>query len=272
MYNSTCIMNGVYIHVQINMYHEWCIYTCTNQHVSWMVYIYMYNSTCILWMVYIYMYKSTCIMNSVYTCTTQHVSWRVNIYMYNSTCILWMVYIYMYKSTCIMNSVYTCTTQHVSWRVYIYMYNSTCIMNGAYIHVQLNMYYEWCIYACTTQHVSWMVYIYMFLNERWEGRKKEASKVKQTNKAKQHSTPKAVTFHVQLNMYHEWWIYTCTTQHVSWMVYIYMFLNERWEGRKKEASKVKQTRQSNTAHPRQSLFLEKMSCLRWDSNPRHSIL
>ena len=27
-----------------------------------------------------------------------------------------------------------------------------------------------------------------------EGRKKEASKVKQTNKAKQHSTPKAITF------------------------------------------------------------------------------
>ena len=27
-----------------------------------------------------------------------------------------------------------------------------------------------------------------------EGRKKEASKVKQTNKAKQHNTPKAVTF------------------------------------------------------------------------------
>ena len=27
-----------------------------------------------------------------------------------------------------------------------------------------------------------------------EGRKKEATKVKQTNKAKQHSTPKAVTF------------------------------------------------------------------------------
>ena len=32
------------------------------------------------------------------------------------------------------------------------------------------------------------------LNERREGRKKEASKIKQTNKAKQHSTPKAVTF------------------------------------------------------------------------------
>ena len=38
--------------------------------------------------------------------------------------------------------------------------------------------------------------------------------------------------------------------------------------RKEEASKVKQTtRQSNTAHPRQSLFLEKISCLGWDSNP-----
>ena len=38
--------------------------------------------------------------------------------------------------------------------------------------------------------------------------------------------------------------------------------------RKKERSKQgqtnKQTRQSNTAHPRQSLLLEKMSCLRWD--------
>ena len=44
------------------------------------------------------------------------------------------------------------------------------------------------------------------------------------------------------------------------------------EGRKKEASKVKQTRQSNTAHPRQSLFLRKMSCLGLDSNPRHSTL
>ena len=32
--------------------------------------------------------------------------------------------------------------------------------------------------------VQYEVYIYMFLNERFEGRKKEASKVKQTNKAK----------------------------------------------------------------------------------------
>ena len=42
------------------------------------------------------------------------------------------------------------------------------------------------------------------------------------------------------------------------------------EGRKKEVSMVIQTtRQSNTAHPRQSLFQRKMSCLGWDLNPRH---
>ena len=42
-------------------------------------------------------------------------------------------------------------------------------------------------------------------------------------------------------------------------------------GRKKEASKVIQTtKQSNTAHPRQSLFQSRMSCLGWDTNPRHS--
>ena len=43
--------------------------------------------------------------------------------------------------------------------------------------------------------------------------------------------------------------------------------------RKKEASKVKQTNKaSNTAHSRQSLSLINMSCLGWDSNPRHSTL
>ena len=56
-------------------------------------------------------------------------------------------------------------------------------------------------------------------------------------------------------------------------MYMYMFLmRDEKEGRKKQARSNKQTRQSNTAHPRQSLFLEKMSCLGWDSNPRHSIL
>ena len=35
--------------------------------------------------------------------------------------------------------------------------------------------------------------IYMLMRDA-EGRKKKASKVKQTNKATQHSTPKAVTF------------------------------------------------------------------------------
>ena len=50
-------------------------------------------------------------------------------------------------------------------------------------------------------------------------------------------------------------VHTCTV-HVQRTSCIYTCFNERWEGRKKEASKVKQTnntRQSNTAHPRQLL-------------------
>ena len=43
-------------------------------------------------------------------------------------------------------------------------------------------------------------------------------------------------------------------------VFRYMFLDEK-EERKKQARSNKQTKQSNTAHPRQSLFLEKMSCV-----------
>ena len=43
------------------------------------------------------------------------------------------------------------------------------------------------------------VHVHVF-NERWEGRKKEASKVKQTNKAKQHSTPKHVHVHVHVHV------------------------------------------------------------------------
>ena len=43
------------------------------------------------------------------------------------------------------------------------------------------------------------------------------------------------------------------------------------EGRKKQARSNKQ-RQSNTTHPRQLLFLRKLSCLGWDSNSRQSAL
>ena len=51
-----------------------------------------------------------------------------------------------------------------------------------------------------------------------------------------------------------------------------MFLIRDEKEERSKQSTNKQTRQSNTAHPRQSLFLEKMSCLGWDSNPRHSTL
>ena len=75
--------------------------------------------------------------------------------------------------------------------------------------------------------------------------------------------------------------YVCVCVHVCMLVImqhvqharesLYMFLmRDEKEERKKQARSNKQTRQSNTAHTRQSLFLEKMSCLGWDSNPRHS--
>ena len=47
--------------------------------------------------------------------------------------------------------------------------------------------------------------------------------------------------------------------------YMHVLMRDEKEERKKHARSNKQTRQSNTAHPRQSLFLEKMSCLGWDS-------
>ena len=62
-------------------------------------------------------------------------------------------------------------------------------LNQRDIHVAIHVHIHVCPCMCTC------------FNERLEGRKKEASKVKQTNKAKQHSTPKA---DVRIYMY-IWW-------------------------------------------------------------------
>ena len=40
-------------------------------------------------------------------------------------------------------------------------------------------------------------------------------------------------------------------------VYVHVFMRDEKERRKKQARSDKQTRKSNTAHPRQSLFLRK---------------
>ena len=50
-----------------------------------------------------------------------------------------------------------------------------------------------CVYAAHV-HVYNYAHVHVLMRHEKEGRKKEASKVKQTNKAKQHSTTKAVTF------------------------------------------------------------------------------
>ena len=44
----------------------------------------------------------------------------------------------------------------------------------------------------------------------------------------------------------------------------------RKEERSKQGQTNKQGKSTQHMHPRQSLFLRKMSCLRWDSNPRYS--
>ena len=52
---------------------------------------------------------------------------------------------------------------------------------------------------------------------------------------------------------------------------LYMYIqNVHFFNEKEERKKQGQTRQSNTAHPRKSHFLRKMSCLGWDSNPQHT--
>ena len=64
-------------------------------------------------------------------------------------------------------------------------------------------------------------------------------------------------------------VYILRKHHVR---YIHVLMRDEKERRKKQARSSKHTRQSNTVHPRQSLFLRKMSCLGSDSNPRHSTL
>ena len=65
--------------------------------------------------------------------------------------------------------------------------SNTQMLGKVHVHVHVPSHVVTCTCTCN----------YMYnpgdtcFNERW---KKEASKVKQTNKAKQHSTPKAVTF------------------------------------------------------------------------------
>ena len=69
-------------------------------------------------------------------------------------------------------------------------------------------------------------------------------------------------------VYYSWLCFGCV--HLLCHIFflsctLYNFVNERCRRkRKKQARSNKQTRQSNTTHPRQSLFQRKMSCLGWD--------
>ena len=65
-------------------------------------------------------------------------------------------------------------------------------------------------------------------------------------------------------------VYNMTDAYMYIHVCIHVLMRDEKEGRKKQARSNKQTRQSNTAHPRQSLFPRKMSCL--GSTQTHDIL
>ena len=85
-------------------------------------------------------------------------------------------------------------------------------------------------------------------------RKEESSKQGQTNnKAKQHSTPKAVTFPRKNELprvgLEPTTLYTLDRAHV----HVHVLMRDEKEGRKKQArSNKQQGKLSNTAHPRQS--------------------
>ena len=90
------------------------------------------------------------------------------------------------------------------------------------------------------------------------------------DKARDSDTVCGHTTYNAYNVRRTWYIMSCI--HALWgeEVHVHVLMRDaKKEGRKKQARSNKQTRQSNTAHPRQSLFLTKMS---WDSNPRHSTL
>ena len=67
-------------------------------------------------------------------------------------------------------------------------------------------------------------------------------------------SPSELTFNLYM------YVYTCIYLYIHACVYTCTCFNDRKMRRKEEASQVKQTtRQSNTAHPRQSPFLRKIS-------------
>ena len=56
--------------------------------------------------------------------------------------------------------------------------------------------------------------------------------------------------------YTEMYGYTMVKRQLYIYIYIHVLMRDEKKERKKQARSNKQTRQSNTAHPRQSLFLE----------------
>ena len=94
---------------------------------------------------------------------------------------------YIILSECISHPFVPCVYNNYTCSILLCIpsISSLYICVNMYIHVHVLVAY-FPVYTCMPT-----------LNERCEGRKKEASKVKQTTRQK-HSTPKAVTFHMYM--------------------------------------------------------------------------
>ena len=102
--------------------------------------------------------------------------------------VIYNIHVCMYACTCMCVVICTC----------MYMYACTCmcvvICTCMHVHVCVLLYVHVCtVHVCMYMYVCCYMYV-IHVNEKCR-RKEERSKQGQTNnKAKQHSTPKAVTF------------------------------------------------------------------------------
>ena len=96
---------------------------------------------------------------------------------------------YMYTLLCTC----TCTLYTVHYYIYIVLCKATYHTHGSHLHVYVDIImYMYMYYNYTVCY--YIMHVFKWEMRRKKERSKQGQTNKQTNKAKQHSTPKAVTF------------------------------------------------------------------------------
>ena len=228
-------------------------------------YMYVYVYACTVHEIQ-HIHVRVCMYTCMYNVCTVHACIRVCIYgtcVYVYACVLHVCTVHTCTCTCMHVHVYiahVCTCMYVGYmRVRVY----ACIVNVC------TCMYVCRIHACTCIHVQYMCVRVCTMYVRY-----------MRVRVCIYSTcvyVYACVLHVSTCMHVRYTTHTGSyVQSLISILFLFRFdgisyMRDEKEERK-QARSNKQTRQSNTAHPRQSLFLEKMNCLGWDSNPRHSIL